>query len=74
VVRDFEFRRVGCLLGVQSFRRTVDFDDLGPRLEGLSDVGFLVFPFFMETLVIGFALLVVPCNVVLVAFVYAFGV
>jgi hypothetical protein len=74
VVRDFEFRWVGCLPGVQSFRRTVDFDNLGPWLEGLSDVGFLAFPFFAENLVVGFVSLVVPCDVVLMAFVYAFGV
>jgi hypothetical protein len=72
-VRGFEFR-FGCLPGVQSFRRTVDFDDLGPWLEGLSDVGFLTFSFFAESFVVGFASLVVPCDVVLMSFVYAFGV
>jgi hypothetical protein len=74
VVWDFEFHWVGCLPGVQSFRRTVDFNDLSPWLEGLSDVGFLAFSFLAESFVVGFASLVVPCDVVLVAFVDTFGV
>jgi hypothetical protein len=43
-------------------------------LEGLSDVGFLMLPLFTEDFVVGFAALVVPCDIILVAFVDAFGV
>jgi hypothetical protein len=43
-------------------------------LEGLSDVGLLACPFFTENLVVGFTSLVVPRDVVLMAFVDALGV
>jgi hypothetical protein len=73
VVRVFDLRYC-CLPGVLSFGRAGNFDDLSSFLEGLSDVGLLVFPLLSEGLVVCFVALVVPRNVVLMVFVDTLGV
>jgi hypothetical protein len=73
VVRVFDLR-LKCFEAVLSFRRAGDLDDLGFRCEGLGHVHELAISFFLEGLVVSFPALVVPGNIVLVAFVDAFGV